>query len=556
MSAVRKKRYIYLIRMYLVTLVASAFSVKEALSMFSKEEETNLPITNQNIIPPSVSEQELISLVEDNIIQENSPLYSFIQEYFLIKKEIPESHLKKILCTTVKGTSVLIGSLSGIPYFEVGRDAGGENEIMSWTIGITNTIAISGIGSWSYFNLLKGLDSHPPEEKTLIQKRKFSFPAYLAAHTLGIVVAVPTGYMASRYNTYKWLSLISFGTDYTLKTNGFLTLLDYITLPGLKNNKYFLSNNREKKETEASILDKQLLVNHLSKNTIPTLITMSDKERENLIASLYQTNNLTVEDYLSSLLNLSYPSSSLIKTPKTWKKGYPRIAFVSALSTSAFVNIIHNFICSYEAWGMLYDKSAFDLPMAALTVIPIFMLELHATIKTGHALYDTAFYRISKKPQPSLEYLLYPKLMKAVPMLSIALAGVTAYVGRFMVDDILQDVLPQELAIFLTVGGIAGPFLFASYANYSLMKDLLLSYTRNYGEDPKKKLSLLIQDIEKFIQLIELTKPEEFKKFLRNTSIQNILSLLDREEIPDNQDLSSSEPSKKNSRFRFSCEIL
>lgn len=585
----RKKKYIYFTKIYLAFSACSILSINDSLSMFTEEEATpKVLIKSQRPDPSKRSEIELIQVSNDDCHertfiqiedddqqpkielahlvmkeagQEDSYLYSFIQKYLVNKEEIPEAQLNKILRRSIKGVSVVLGGLAGIPYFAVGRDAGGDNEIVSWSVGLTNTVAISGIGSWSYFNLVKGLDPQSSEEKALLRKRKFTLPAHLASHALGLVVAVPTGYMAAKYNTYKWLALISFGTDYTLKTNGFLTLLNHITAPGSRIKKCSLLKDKEESETEASVLDtQQLIINHLSKKTIPTLLTMREEEREELIASLYQANNQTVENYLNSLLSLTYSGVSPLETPETWKNGYPRTAFVSALSSSAFINIIHNSVCAYAAWGMLYDNPVFDVPMTALSTLPIFMLELNATIKTGRSLYDTVFYRVAGAPQPSLEHTLYPKLMRVAPVVSVALAGVTAYVGRFMVEDILTGVLPEGVATFLTVGGVLGPFLFASYANYSLMKDLLVGYTQSYGEEPKKKLALLTQDVEKLTQVISVTKPAEMKKFLGNMNIQNTLSALRRDDIrEENSNMKEARvetDSRRNSRFRISCEIL
>lgn len=583
------KNYTYFIKIYFSVFLYITLGVSDVLSSFSNENEINEVIKKtlqasshsdhleielsqiredghyerpfiqrEDIDQPEI---ELTPFIMERAGQEDSYLHSFIQKYFIEKEEVPEGQLKKILRATTKGVSVLLGSLSGIPYFAVGRDAGGENAIVSWGIGITNTIATSGIGSWSYFNLLKSLDPQSSEEKALLQKRKFLLPAHFGSHALGLVVAVPTGYMAARYNTYKWLALISFGADYSLKTNGFLTLLRHITSPDNRIKKCFLGEDKEENEIEVSVLDtQQLLISHLTKKTIPALITMHDEEREDLLASLYQTNNRTVENYLNSLLSLTFSGSSTLETSETWKKGYPRTAFVSALSTSAFINVIHNAVCAYSAWSMLYNSVVFSVPMAALSTIPIFMLELNATVKTGHALYDTVFYRVSRKSQPSLEHSLYPKLMRAAPLFSIALAGVTAYVGRFMVQDILQDVLPQEYATFLTVGGVIGPFLFASYANYSLIKDLLLSYARSYGKASKRKLALLTQDIEKLIQVIKLTKPEEMSNFLKNTNIQNSLSILNREEIREDllytQGPNLRDVSRRKLCFKWECGLM
>ena len=98
------------------------------------------------------------------------------------------------------------------------------------------------------------------------------------------------------------------------------------------------------------------------------------------------------------------------------------------------------------------------------------------------------------------------------------------------------------------MGGVLGPFLFASYTNYSLIQDLVLSYTRSYGEVHQKKLALLVQDVEKLAKVISLTKPEEMQKFLINRNIQNAVSPLNKKEATE------SSPLIKKQRFK--CGIM
>ncbi len=497
-------------------------------------------------------EMELISFAAE----EEDLLYSFIQKYLIHQERIPESQLRNILRLSAKGSGGIFGSLAGIPYFEPGRQAGGKNEIVAWITGSTTAIAISGTGVWSYLNLLKGLDPHSPEEKDLMQKNKLLLPIHASSHVLGLAAAVPTAYIAARFNTYKWLAVISYGLEYSLKTNGFLTFFtsvfsqkNKIKKPLSEEELPLLAKNQA--EINPSLLEmSSLLIKHLSKKTIPSLIAMENEERNELISLLHQEGNLTVENYLSALLNLPSASSSFQETPETWKGGLPRTAFVGTLSISALMNVVHNFHCAYAAWKILYDQPAFIIPMATLSIAPTFVLELQATIKTGHALYDSAFYSMTGVSSPSLAQSLYPKLMKTLPIACLTIAGVTAYVGRSMVLDILHDIFPHEYSLLFSVGGVLGPFLFTSYVNYSLVEDLVLSYTRSYGEEHKKKLALLVQDIEKLTHVISLAKPEKMEKFLANPNIQATLSLLNKEEA------TKKTPARKTSRNPFRCGIM
>lgn len=524
-----EKKYSRFLKKCLILFFLSFLSVKNVFSMIDEEDSlssspSHSPIRFSEIddLPPGL-EIELISLGAGREDQSNSLLYSFIQKYLVQQERVPEHQSRKILRASAKGVCGLLGGLAGVPYFEVGREAGGGNGVIAWGVGLSNTVANSGIGSWSYLNLTNGLDSQSPEECALIPKSKLNLPAHLLSHALGLIVAVPTGYMAAKYNTYKWLAIISYGLDYSLKTNGFLTF--YTSMISQKRKATAQSLIREQEEREYSCLNiQQTLMQHLSQKTIPTLLTMRDKERNELITSLYHEDNLTVESYLNSLLNLPSPHASHRETPDTWKKGYPKTILVSGLSISPFINAIHNGYCAYAGWKSLYDDMFFTIPMATLSTIPIFALELKSTITTTRLLYDAAFYRISGHPQLSLEQVLYPKFTRVLPLICLSLAGITSYVGRFMVIDILEDILPREYSLFLSIAGFASPFIFASYVNYSLIKDCLLSYTQAYGEESKKKLALLIRDIKKLMGIIQLAKPEEVKSFFENQNIGNTLS--------------------------------
>lgn len=475
---------------------------------------------------------ESIPLVELEDNDRGGLLYSYIQKYHVQQEDIQESKTKKVVRFGGQGVAIVLGGLAGIPYFEVARKAGGDSAVLSWGIGITNTVATSGTGAWSYFNLLKGLDPQSEEEKILLQDSSLPVTGHLAAHGLGLVVAVPTAWMASLYNTHKWLSGISYLLDYSLKTSGYLNFFKKVSTEKGKIKSCLGIEDQEVPDIDPSLSKtQQLFVHHLSQKVIPALLTMSDEERDQFIESVYQEDNLKADKYLESLFNISSSDSFEEETPDTWKNGYPKLALISGLSLSAVLNIFHNGICGYKAWEMVYNQTAFTIPMAALSTIPIFILEMQATIVTGSLLYDAAFYRMTGKPQPSLFNTLYPTFSRVLPLACIPLAAVTAYVGRYMVMDILQEVLPQEgTRLFFAIGGFMGPFLFAAYANHTLIHDLLISYTRSFGEISHKKLTYLIQNIEKLSKIMSLTKKEEIQSFVEHPDIQNCITMLNDEE--------------------------
>ena len=530
----KKSSFNYGIKFCLTFLFLSTLYTSKTFSMLLEESSFSDDCAHYavKVKKSEIPHVELLVFAGITDEEEKDQLYAFIQKYLVQHESIAESNLKKILRFSGQSIGAVLGSLAGIPYFEVGRKAGGQNEIIAWGTAGATTLTVSGTGAWSYFNLLKELDPQSLEEKNLLPKSKLVIPTHVVSHALGLISAVPTAYLAARFNTHKWLAVISYGLEYSLKTNGFLTLFSNVLPKETQSQQSLLAKNQTSKEL--SFLEIQpLLVNHLLKKTIPSIIAMQNEERNELLSLLYQEGNLTVENYLNSLLSLSTASQPLEEGPETWKRGYPRTAFVGVLSVSALINVVHNFHCAYEAWRMLYDYPPFIVPMAVLSVVPTFILELHATVKTGHAFYDSVFHRIAGTSSPTLAQSLYPKFMKALPVVCLSLAGVTAYVGRYMVLDVLQDVFPREYSLFFSIGGALGPLLFASYANYSVVQDVVLSYTRSYGEDHQKKLALLVQDVEKLTQVMSLTKPEEMQKFLSNRSIQNVLPTLNKQEATE-----------------------
>ncbi len=496
-----------------------------------------------------LSESEFLSL------DEKGYLYDYAEKYLIHHQPLLEKNLKRLLLLGAQGFCVTVGSLAGAPYFEVGREAGGDNTVLGWAIGITNTLATSGTGAWAFFHLAKGFEPQSSQEKVLVRRGRLPVPVHLTSHALGVAVAVPIGYMMTRYNSEKWLAGLSFVLDYGLKTKGYVSLFK-----DLKDNKdnitRFWGKNSKKETDLATEAIREALLHHLSNHSLPSVLTKTEKDRDQFIALLEQPENQDVSNYVKSLLSLTHAQNFIQDSPRTWKKGYPRTAFISALSLSAVMNIYHNGYCAYAAWKYLYDNPSFTIPMSAVSVLPTFMLEIQATMKVGGLLYDGAFHRFKGTPQPSLIQTVYPILSKVIPLACVTLGGVTAYVGRFMVIDVLQDSMPDtNYPLFFAVSGFLGPFLFASYANYSLLEDLSLAYARSFGQIRQKKLACLFQDIEKLMNVTRLAPVKDMKKFADQTSLQEILST--KEENPLSQSIDHQKNSESNSLLnKFKCTIL
>lgn len=440
-------------------------------------------------------------------VNEKGNICSFIEKYHIHQENIPESQQNKIFRSIGQGVATILGSLAGIPYFEVAQAAGGKNEVFRWSLGITNMIATSGTGAWSFFNLLKGLNPQSDEERKILEETSLSMPSYISAHVLGLVVAVPTGYMAAIYNTHEWLAGISYLLDYSLKSSGYLDFFKRIS----ERNKHKVGSAIEIGEYEDPAFEekRQRLIFQLSRQVTPSILVMSDENRNELFKQTHQ-NTKNAKEYLGLLLNIS-------SSQEDYNEIWGREAFINVLSLSAILNLFHNGVCSYNAWQKIYDDLLFVIPMAILSTIPIFVLEIQATRKIGSLLYNNISNQLLGNYQPSLLEALYPKCSKIIPFACIPLAAVTSYIGRFMVMDILKSVLPQEkLRLFFVIGGFMGPFLFTVYSNYSIANDMLIKYQRSFGDTSKKNLICFIEEIERIDKLLHFAKKEEIRTFIEN----------------------------------------
>ncbi|HQS84610.1 MAG TPA: hypothetical protein PLY23_06890 [Alphaproteobacteria bacterium] len=527
-----------------ICLIFCLFSIISISNVSALQEEDEPTLRSLVTAPPPLLDDEQFTLPQPLVTvppllllditdaEEESYLYSFIEKYLVRKDNIPESKSKKVLRFSAQSFGVLIGSLAGVPYFLTAQNSANGNEALSWVIAITNTISMSGTGAWSYSKLLKDLDPQSAEERVLLQKNKLPGPLHVASHILGVISSIPNTYIIYLYNTQKWFAGITFFLDYSLQTNGYLELFRKMKAHKSKIKGFFCRKMQsEDLERDPSFHNtRKLLIRHLSHKTIPALLTMPSDERDRLVTLIYHGDNFTVENYLESLLNLTF--STPLKTPDTWKDGYPRAAFISFLSISAIFNLVHNGFCSYKTWQAIYDDSYFVMPMTIVSTLPIFILEIKATIAVGYFLYNYIFYLISREPQPpSLLHVLYPKTSKALPFVCMPLGGVSAYVSRFLVSSILEEIIPQITPrLTLVVGGFLGPFLFSAYTNYSFIQDVLLKYARYFGETTKRNFVRLIQDIEKLIEIVSLTQEEQIEKFKNHPNVQNSISILNNED--------------------------
>jgi hypothetical protein len=465
---------------------------------------------------------------------EESHLYSFIEKYLVKQEDISESKPRKVLRIGGLVFGVVFGSMAGIPYFTTAQNSAGSNEGARWVIGILNTVSISGTGAWSYFTLLKGLNPQSAEEKVLVKKSKLLIPLHITSHVLGLVSSVPNTYIIYLYNTQKWFAGITFFYDYSLGTNGYLVVLKKVVAQKSKTRCCCCCCCRKKKPEDLEVSlpvhnTQKFLTHHISHTTIPALLAMPIDERDQFITSLYHKDNLRVENYLESLLYLS--DQPPLQTPDTWRKGHPKIVFISVLGLSAVVNLFHNGFCSYKTWKEIYNNPYFVIPMTIVSTVPIFLLEINATVVVGTSLYDSAFYLFSRtRLPPTLLHTLFPTTSIVMPFACIPLAAVSAYVGRYLVSKILVEILPDVAPrLTLVIGGFLGPFFFSAYTIYSLAQDLLLKYARSFGDITRKKFVRLVQDLEELSKVIDLAQKEEMEKFIAHPNIQNSIFILNIE---------------------------
>ena len=128
---------------FIALLLLSTLCICNVFSMHHEEDDIIQNNTHSSINTHSpIESTPLIPLSEDlENTESKGYFYIFIQKYLVQHDEIPEAQVKKILRLIAKCGGGTMGMLAGVPYFEMGKKAAGENGPVAWGIGIVTAVA-------------------------------------------------------------------------------------------------------------------------------------------------------------------------------------------------------------------------------------------------------------------------------------------------------------------------------------------------------------------------------------------------------------------------------
>ena len=497
---------------------------EDEIKIIEEQEEEKKSSSTLSPMPffPNFALEEEIEIVENlenqetSIELENEPqnislLLSYIKKHLIQKEPVLESCGKKYLRKSTPFISLLLGGITtSIPFFTIGYKAGRGNTALAYAVAVPYTISNSGSAVWGYFNVLKGFSEQcTPEEIMLLKENKESRATKFAAHTISLFTPVPITYQVYRYNTHKWFALIVYGCLYCFDTLGLKAFFHEIT------SRYPRTPNENPTEKE-KIIEKfrELVTSHLINKTIPTLLTLKEADRVLFYRSLKEMT--TPEQYLSTLLTLSEFQPPEIENPEDFKNGCPKKTFVRTISIMPFLTMLCNMYSGYRGWSLIFSSNYLVIPCTLLGVIPTFSLDLKATINTSKSLFDSVYHVLKGGASPSLDETLYPTFSKALPIASMGLGLVVAYVCQFVDYDILTDTFSSIIAFILSSGSIVSCLFLSTYTNLSIQKDLRLMYSRSWGSEDEKKLASFVQNVEKLSEIIGNAKREELEKLMNS----------------------------------------
>jgi hypothetical protein len=507
------KRYTYYQLIQFFIIISLILSSSISLNATDIEEEKDIEMVVLH--PPQLGQQVTHTLTEN----ERGEVNTYIKKYIIEKEEISESSQKKILRYLAKGGITLFAASSGIPYFDIGYQAGGNNVVIKYMSATLGSIVTSSGGLYFSLALTDHFQPVSDEERVIIKKNKLPLKLQIPAHIIGLLGSVPTGYATYKFNTIKWFFVMGAAFDYTLITTGFLDLFKAVNL-GISKTKRLspeqIEENQYMEELNKNFIDP------LENKFLKKFLTLPIDQQSIIYSDMYEGEDIlhrTPEKYLTKIMQIgATENSELINPYDTRCARYSKNIFVGGLALLPLLNTINNGYLGYKGWMLLTDNTPFSASIASFTALCLFALETRMINESANDLADKFFYKIKGIANPDLLGTIAPKYKTLAILGSIGLGAIAGNLNRFVVANTLTDLFPDELAYACSAIGFSVYTIIASNVNYQLLQDLYINCTKYCGSVATKKVITIFEDIQKLKNIIVSSTYGKIKQFFSNMS--------------------------------------
>lgn len=420
------------------------------------------------------------------------------------------------------GSVIIIGSVSGIPYFTPAKNFA-EGSPIGYLYGSSIVISLGTLATWSLLDLIhyQQQTANYREKDGLCIKISYTASSLLA----GILTAIPGAYIGFKYN--------SDSPAYSVMAG----LYDFIT-NSASFNRAFRKMGHSCQQTGKGPHRLNKLINLLVSrfhSALEVFLNLPEGEQQrilnnyNILLFAGEDSKLLIKDFLYELLHLN-DALLLKRLQKNSCINYSQqgmivlgLALPLAWSYTSFIIMYHlseRFIGSTGA-GFI----------AAFTIMPTSLLE--AALNRIILAYgcDSLTSLITATFQKDLAYLTHKKKYLAATGLGLFITFF-CYASR---GNIINTELDGAIHDVVLPWAMISSILFKSSAMFSMIKDLFHYLMRSFGDYHTIRLSKFANHMSNFLLSLSESSNADKVKFVDSLDVAGLLT-----EFPDDQPLKNA----------------
>lgn len=405
--------------------------------------------------------------------------------------------------TRTKVIISLFGFGAGIPLIAAASKAGDYygSEILGDYLSGVGFLCAGLIATWMIWELMDfGKEAATSNNDTENNQQRSETRGQKTAKictsvVLGCLSSAPEVYTAYKYNSAKWLAIVSLVYEAIPRTLGFHMFLQSFSLS--------FNCSRDRQMVEARKYHdfiRAKFIDYIKEKSIENLL--------NLLSEQHEVNDKVC--ILKSELGLDFDDMGA--QSDYFFGGIPKKAVQIISLVFPLGGTIINSVLTYKGYKLLVDNPFFTIPMTCLSIIPIAILNGNATYLVFGGFFDKIF-AICNSTLPS-DYLntFFPKTRIGFGIIGTLLASSASLSGIFIIIDNLSGTVIESMTYPLVSLSVTSSVTFGSFAIFATLSNFFQVYLKKNNTAAKQTLIFLkkIEDSKGRLQNASITEVREF----------------------------------------------
>lgn len=443
------------------------------------------------------------SVIEGVVLQHLNLLFSFNKKK---KCDFNKFHI-------LKGASVIIGGLAGVPYISAAKQYAGDNSTLGYFYASGAVIPFGTLTIWSLLNYIEYIrqdiySKHKSKKCTLVLA--------IVPLSLATCAALPGTIISLNYNQNIVYSVVAFLNDFIAETCSYNILLRNIY------------NKTLEKYKHADHIRK--IKDHIKKRLeigIRVIISKSSDE----INEFLERNKIMkyyIEDSVDCINSIDFIHETISESKTIiLKRNNSLRAYNTLRNISYFLSAILPLMWGVTVFRLVKDELQEEIGVdsiswiiAALSSISIYFLEAYLTNFIFSKLYDFMLNIVSNSYKRSLSQKYYLKTTLAFKMLGLVVSGFSFGAKAEIVERSYSSIYRDIVLPFV----IGSTILYTMSATFDFIPSFINTILEKFGKSEEKYLAKLVRIVNSFNIALENSSIEDFKQFLEDLDVDKLIS--------------------------------